>query len=177
MRAVRHCYENSLKERDPDYAATTKAVRLLARSLSSRDRFPKCVVQRGRYPFWSDDQIGFHRVNGEKCETFLAKERLDRVCDDFVLETGVFRRRLELKVVKQGTYASASEQLRVRSPKGDIVKIRLWKLDAGALRQWGTLIVPDQTAGGVRKTRSRVTSNSSSSALAVKRRGSATRRR
>jgi hypothetical protein len=34
MRVVRHCYENSLNERDPDVAATNKAVWLLAKSLN-----------------------------------------------------------------------------------------------------------------------------------------------
>jgi Domain of unknown function (DUF927) len=180
MRAVRHCYENSLKERDPDFAAATKAVRLLAKSLGSSERFPRFVVQRGRYPVWNDNQMGFRRVNGGRCETFLAKERLDRVCDDFTVESAVFRRLLELKVVNQGTYASASEQLRVRSPEGDIVKIRLWKLDAGRLRQWASLIAPDRTARGGRKVklnRSRLTSNSSSAARAVKRPQSAMPRR
>lgn len=61
MRAVRHCYENSLKERDPGFAATTKAVRLLAKSLSSKERFPKFVAKRGHYPSWDDNQVGLHR--------------------------------------------------------------------------------------------------------------------
>jgi hypothetical protein len=164
MRAVRHCYENSLNERDPDVAATTKAVRLLAKSLNSKGSFPKFVVQRAHYPLWRDDQIGFHRVNAGRCETLIAKERLDHVCDDFVVESAVFRRLLELKVVGRGTYASASEQLRVRSPKGDIVKIRFWRLDAEALRRWATSIAPRQTAGGAQKpglNRSRITLNSS----------------
>jgi hypothetical protein len=107
MRAVRHCYENSLNERDPDVAATNKAVWLLAKSLNSKDGFPKFVVKRAHYPLWRDDQIGFHRVNGRRCETFLAKERLDRVCDEFVVDSSVFRRLIELKVVNQGAYTSA----------------------------------------------------------------------
>lgn len=173
MRAVRHCFNNSLKERDPDVAAATKAVRRLANSLSSRERFPQFQIQRGHYPRWDDNQIGLHRIDHGKSETFFAKDRLDGVCDpdDFDLPSAVFKRLLELKVVQQGVYASASEQLRLRSPQGDIVKVRLWKLDASALTRWARLIATDTTARGLPRPgpeRSRAASNPTSSARVLK---------
>jgi hypothetical protein len=96
MRAVRHCYENSLRQRDPEAAATAAAVRKLARSLPSPEAFPVFVAERGRYPRWGDDQIGFHLKRGDKTETFIAKERLRLGCD---IVTQVFARLLELKIV------------------------------------------------------------------------------
>ena len=134
MRAVRHCYENSLRQRDPEAAASTAAVRKLARSLRSRKEFPVSVDERGRYPQWGDDQIGFHLKRGDKTETFFAKERLRLVCGpEAFIETQVFARLLELKVVGVGSYTSASEQMRVRLPSGEIVKVRLWRLNRGPL--------------------------------------------
>jgi len=124
MRAVRHCYENSLRQRDPDAAETTTAVRRLARIvLQSDDRFPKLIVKRGRYPRWDDQQIGIRRVKGGKCETFLARDRLDQLCDpNRIVEATVFRRLCELGIVSQGDYALASEQMRVQLPNGEVRK-------------------------------------------------------
>ena len=91
-------------------------------------------TERGRYPRWGDDQIGFHLKRGDKTETFFAKERLRLVCDpEAFIETQVFARLLELKIVGAGSYASASEQMRVRSPSGEIVKVRLWRLNRAPL--------------------------------------------
>jgi hypothetical protein len=133
MRAVGHCYGNSLRQRDPESAAVAKAIRRLAHSLNSTDRFPRFVGGRGRYPRWGDNQIGLHRVNRGTTETFFARERLGIVCDPEASVDGrVFDRLLELKAVKAGT----SEQLRVRSPEREIVKVRFWKLDASALAGW-----------------------------------------
>ena len=103
MRAVRHCYENSHRQRDPEAAATTAALRKLARSLRSRDEFPVFVDERGQYPRWGDDQIGFHLKRGDKTETFFAKERLRLVGDpEAFIEPQVFARLLELKIVGAG---------------------------------------------------------------------------
>jgi hypothetical protein len=136
MRAVRHCYENSLEERDPDVSEATEGVRQLAANLNSKKRFPRVAVQRGRNPKWSDGQIGLHRFDGRKWETLLARDRLHHLCGDCTSESAVFQRLLRLEVVKQGGYSSASEQLRVRSPGGDIKRVRFWKVDVGKLRQW-----------------------------------------
>jgi ABC-type oligopeptide transport system ATPase subunit len=134
MRAVRHCYENSLRQRDPEAAVVAAAVRKLARSLRSRDEFPMVVAERGQYPRWGDDQIGFHLKRGGKTETFIAKERVRLVCDpEAFIEPQVFARLLELKIVGAGSYASASEQMRVRLPSGEIVKVRLWRLNRAPL--------------------------------------------
>jgi hypothetical protein len=154
-----------------------RAVRRLAKAVGSRDLFPRVLAQRGRYPTWNDSQIGFHRIDGPKCETFLAKERLELICDDFDPESAVFQRLLEMKVVKSGAYASASEQLRVRSPEGKLVSIRVWKLDAESLAK---LITPNLAAGGLRAQRlkqARVIPSSSSPARAVTRLKSAPSRR
>lgn len=133
MRAVGHCYQNSLRQRDPESAAVAKAVRRLARSLDSTDCFPRFVGERGRYPGWGDKQIDLHRISRGATETFFARERLGIVCDpEASIESRVFDRLLELKAVKAG----ASEQLRVRSPQREIVKVRFWKLDARALAGW-----------------------------------------
>jgi hypothetical protein len=137
MRAARHCYMNSLKERDPGEAATTKSVRLLARRLRSDDAFPRFDVERGRYPRWTDNQIGFHWTRAGKTETLFAKGRLHLVGDaDEFVETRVFERLLELKVVSASDNATASEQLRVRSPSGEIVKARFWRLNSQRLEEW-----------------------------------------
>jgi Domain of unknown function (DUF927) len=165
MRAVRHCYENSLEERDPDVAAVMRAVRRLAKAVGSRDLFPRVLAQRGRYPTWNDSQIGFHRIDGPKCETFLAKERLELICDDFDPESAVFQRLLEMKVVKSGAYESASEQLRVRSPEGRVFRIRLWKFDAQSLAR---LITPNPPPRDTKVEASGVIPNSPSSSQAMK---------
>ena len=134
MRAVGHCYGNSLRQRDPESAAVAKAIRRLAHSLNSTDRFPRFVVERGRYPHWGDKQIGLRRINRGTTETFFARERLGIVCDpETPVDSRVFDRLVELKAVKAG----ASEQLRVRSSEREIVKVRFWKLDAPALGHWG----------------------------------------
>ena len=155
MRAVRHCYENSHRQRDPEAAATTAALRKLARSLRSRDEFPVFVDERGQYPRWGDDQIGFHLKRGDKTETFFAKERLRLVGDPKAfIEPQVFARLLELKIVGAGSYASASEQMRVRSPSGEIVKVRLWRLNRAPLMALaGTTAAGSARAvGGDRRT-------------------------
>jgi hypothetical protein len=142
MRAVRHCYENSLEERDPDVAEATEGVRQLAANLNSKERFPRVAAQRGRNPKWSDGQIGLHRFDGRKWETLLARDRLHHLCGDCTSESAVFQRLLGLEVVKQGEYSSASEQLRVRSPDGDVKRVRFWKVDVGKLRQWAKQVRP-----------------------------------
>jgi hypothetical protein len=80
------------------------------------------------------------------------------VCDtdQFILETEVFQRLLQLGVVKQGNYALASEQLRVRSSESAIIRRRFWKLDSAALTRWVNAAVTDPAA---RRDRSRMTSN------------------
>ena len=135
MRAVGHCYENSLRQRDPESAVVAKAIRRLACSLNSTDHFPRFVGQRGRYPRWGDNQIGLRRASRGTTETFFARERLGIVCDPEAPVGGrVFDRLLELKVIKAG----ASEQLRVQTPEREVVKVRFWKVDAPALARWAT---------------------------------------
>jgi hypothetical protein len=177
MRSVRHCYENSLEERDPDVAATMRAVRRLTKAVGAKDLFPRVLAQRGRYPTWNDSQIGFHRIDGPKCETFLAKERLQLICDEFDSESGLFQRLLEMKVVKPGTYASASEQLRVRSPEGKVFRIRLWKFDAESLPRLTAPNPPPRDLRLQRLKQARVIPNSPPSAQAMKSRRSTLSRR
>ena len=72
MRAVRHCYENSLRSATRSRGRRRGGAQA-RRSLPSRDEFPMVVAERGRYPRWGDDQIGFHLKRGDKTETFIAK--------------------------------------------------------------------------------------------------------
>ena len=118
----------------PGSRGDDRGVAQARRSLRSRDEFPVFVDERGQYPRWGDDQIGFHLKRGDKTETFFAKERLRLVGDPKAfIEPQVFARLLELKIVGAGSYASASEQMRVRSPSGEIVKVRLWRLNRAPL--------------------------------------------
>ena len=150
MRAVRHCYENSLRQRDLEAAVVAAAVRKLARSLRSRGRISGVLVaERRQYPRWGDDQIGFHLKRGDKTETFLAKERLRLVCPRSVHRGASLRATARTESRRGGNYAWASEQMRVRSPSGEIVKVRLWRLDRSRLMALaGTTAAGSARAGG-----------------------------
>jgi hypothetical protein len=82
-----------------------------------------------------------------------------------------------MKVVKPGTYASASEQLRVRSPEGKVFRIRLWKFDAESLPRLTAPNPPPRDLRLQRLKQARVIPNSPPSAQAMKSRRSTLSRR
>ena len=90
--------------------------------------------RRDAHPKWGDEQIGLRRTRRGETETLLAKDRLHLANDpDGFGEAGVFKRLLELKVIRDGKYEEASRQLLVRRPNVEIVTVRLWRVDCKAL--------------------------------------------
>ena len=126
MRAVGHCYENSLRQRDPESAVVAKAIRRLACSLNSTDHFPRFVGQRGRCRDGGNRRSVLRGPPRNHEGSFFARERLGIVCDpeatvggrvfDRLLkqalrletgEKGLFGRSFASRIVGRGSIAIA----------------------------------------------------------------------
>lgn len=136
-RAVRGCYMNSRRARDPAGVDANRALRQLGGQLTSATRFPQVTTKRGQYPTWRQDQIGIRVLAGERTTTWFSKERLALLCGgDTSIGERMFANLVEMKCVHQSTNASASEQIRVQNAPNIVEKVRLWMLDIRAFTAW-----------------------------------------
>ena len=149
MRAVRHCYLNSRRTRDPESALVNQALRRLAQELGSQARFPQFRAARGEYPRWRSNQIGLRLVDKERATTWISKERLALVCRERpTMGDRVFAKLLEMKFVQP---SADSTSFRVQSGSEEIKKVRLWRLDAKMLSDWAGRASGTQRDGRTRK--------------------------
>jgi hypothetical protein len=135
MRAVRSCYENSVRQRDPDRVSLLRSCKRLVTKRTVL--FPKMDMRRGHYSEWTDDQIGFRKTSGEKPVYYLARERAHLADQDSSsIASVLFGRLKEMKFIEPGPNATSSDPFRVQSPSGKIVKVRFWRLDMRKLAKW-----------------------------------------
>ena len=94
-------------------------------------------MRRGRYSEWTDDQIGFRKRSADHTVYYLARERAHLADQDASsIASGLFNQLREMKFIEPGPNATSSDPFRVRSPSGEIVKVRFWRLDLRKLAKW-----------------------------------------
>jgi hypothetical protein len=134
MRAVRHCYVNSRKVRDPGAVYVKRALKRLADELDAGEKVPESKARRGQHPLWKEGQVGI-RVRGEKgTKTWIAKGRLDQLCKspDQSIDDQIFAKLVAIDCI----IGKGSSQIRVQNEEGEDEKVRMWRLNASKLREY-----------------------------------------
>jgi Domain of unknown function (DUF927) len=132
--AVRYCYDQARNTRDPDAAAVEEGLKAIGQALETESRFPQHNSAQRTPPLFPDDALGLRIVKGKKYVFQLCPDRLDLV--------GIMDlKRIMEKAKEQGLIIASenetpSVQIRVRTPEGQVKKLRFWRISRDRTLKW-----------------------------------------
>lgn len=135
--AVRYCYDLARDARDPNASAVEAGLKAIARALKIRERFPRHDAAERKTPLLTEAALGLRISNNAKSRSFIFPDRLGLVgIKDLKLKHLVLEKARELGLIVSSNNATSSVQLRVRTTKQKVQKLRAWRLRRFRLLDW-----------------------------------------